>query len=332
MSARTIPPDAPSDSGRDEAFWTALFAQEEPSAQTPRFSPTDSATNQSERPSTAGQAAAADPWQAALQAMDTDEVLHVRVRHFNKGGLIIYWQGLQGFVPASQLVDFPQFHIETQRLQALEQWVGRQLRLKIIEVNPDSNRLILSERASQVTAAARDRLLSEVQPGDRLTGVVSNLTDFGVFLDLGGIEGLIHISELAWSRVTHPSKVLKPGDTAEVLVLSVDAANGRIALSRKRLHRNPWQGIETRYQPGQMVSGTISNITSFGAFVQVEPELEGLVHISELAEGNFLHPRNVVRRGDHVQARVLAVDGRKKRLALSLRTASTDSDIATPSP
>ncbi|HSO28192.1 MAG TPA: S1 RNA-binding domain-containing protein, partial [Anaerolineales bacterium] len=139
------------------------------------------------------------------------------------------------------------------------------------------------------------------------------------FVDLGGVEGLIHISELSWSRVPHPSKIVKPDQKVEVLVLGVDQENERVALSLKQLYPDPWKTVESRYQVGQLVEGVINNIVNYGAFVLLEPELEGLIHISELAEGSFLHPRNVVDIGDKVTARVLQVDGRAKRLALSLR-------------
>lgn len=320
-----LKPATPNDtSSGDNGFWSALFAQEETlsSADTHETNKEWDATPPSEQ--LQAQVSGHDgpektPWQLAQQYMEADEVLHLRIVGHNKGGLITYWHGLQGFVPASQLIDFPQFHIEQQRIHALHEWVNRWLKLKIIEVNPQLNRLIMSERASQVTAEDRDQLMGDIQPGNTLTGTVSNLTDFGAFLDLGGVEGLIHISELSWSRVTHPSKVLHPGQTVKVLVLEIDRDNGRIALSHKRLKQDPWHDIEARYQPGQIVEGVISNIVSYGAFVLLEDELEGLVHISELAEGNFLHPRNVVRRGEQVRARVLTVNGRQKRLALSLR-------------
>jgi small subunit ribosomal protein S1 len=241
------------------------------------------------------------------------------VTGYNKGGLLVQWLGLPGFVPASQLVNFPQFHVATQRIQVLKETVNKVLTLRIIEVNRSANRLILSERAAQVQAVQRLNILQSINPGDILQGVVTNLTDFGAFVDLGGVEGLIHISELSWSRVLHPSKIVRPNDSIKVLVLGVDQANERVALSLKQLRSDPWQTAEQRYKPGQVVSGVVSNILNYGAFVLLEPELEGLVHISELAEGSFLHPRNVVALGDNVVARVLQVDSRAKRLALSLR-------------
>ncbi|MCA9965644.1 MAG: S1 RNA-binding domain-containing protein, partial [Anaerolineales bacterium] len=154
---------------------------------------------------------------------------------------------------------------------------------------------------------------------DQIEGEVTNLTNFGVFVDLGGVEGLIHISELSWSRVLHPSDILEPGNTVSVVVLNVDRRNQRVALSLKRTKKDPWRTAEQRYYAGQLVEGVVSNIVNYGAFVLLEEELEGLIHISELAEGSFLHPRNVVQSGMKVTARVLTVDAASKRLALSLR-------------
>jgi small subunit ribosomal protein S1 len=260
-----------------------------------------------------------DPWQLAQAYFEADKSVRLKVLGYNKGGLLVAWNGVQGFVPASQLVEFPQFHLPRERQRALATWVDRELDLKIIEVNKDSNRLIFSERAALVPADTRESLLNGVKVGEQRSGTVTNLTEFGAFVDLGGVEGLIHISEISWSRVSHPSMVLEPGQNVEVLVLSANPDSGRIALSMKQLHPDPWQTAEERYQPGQLVRGKVGYITTYGAFVVLEKELEGLVHISELAEGTFLHPRDVVDTGDSVVARVLKVDSQQKRIALSMR-------------
>lgn len=264
-------------------------------------------------------APADDPWDMAQSHMDNDRTLKLKVLGNNKGGLLVAWNGLQGFVPASQLIDFPQFHIPRERLHSLAEWVGRTLELKIIEVNRANSRLIFSERATLVAAEQREVLWHEVRPGDHLEGTVTNLTDFGAFVDLGGVEGLIHISEISWSRIIHPGGALRPGQKVAVIVLSVDEQAKRIALSMKRLRPDPWATADERYQPGQRVTGIVGDIATYGAFVILEEELEGLVHISELAEGVFKHPRDVVRSGQKVVARVMSVDSRNKRIALSLR-------------
>lgn len=316
---------------QDDAYWASLFQQEEtiveedkvsPNGVKPEFwPPVLEDTEADDSPSESTQQ---DPWQIAQTFFEDEKSVSLTVHGFNKGGLLVQWLTLQGFVPASQLVDFPQFHLESERLQALKQWVGKTLELKIIELNQHLNRLIFSERAAQVRVGARDTLLNRISAGDRLTGEVTNLTKFGAFVDLGGVEGLIHISELSWSRVLHPSDVVQPGKSVRVLVLSVDADNGRIALSLKQLKQDPWKTVSTRFKPGQLVEGIVSNIVSYGAFIMIEEELEGLVHISELAEGNFLHPRNVVRKGERVVAKVINVDGKAKRLALTMRGVPQD--------
>jgi small subunit ribosomal protein S1 len=307
----------------DESYWTALFTQEE------LASPAGENIGQvaSGRDlvasayswSSNGTATRPDPWTRAQQALDEDEVLQLTVNGHNKGGLLVQWNGLQGFVPASQLVDLPQFHIPRERQRALGHWHGRSLSLKVIEVNRANNRLILSERAAMVEAEQRIGLLRRVRIGERLQGTVTNLTDFGAFIDLGGVEGLIHISEISWSRVIHPSHILRPGQVVEVQVLTVDRQRERIALTMKRLKTDPWENVEQRYRPGQLVEGVVGHIVTYGAFVVLEEELEGLIHISELAEGSFLHPRDVVQQGDKVVAKILQVDSRSKRLSLTLR-------------
>jgi small subunit ribosomal protein S1 len=258
-------------------------------------------------------------WEQAQQVFDTDTTVELKVIGCNRGGLLVAWNSLRGFVPASQLVDFPAIADSPARREALARRVGQSIRVRVIELNRAQNRLILSERAAQVQPGTRASVLQTIKPGDICRGQVTNLCDFGVFVDLGGLEGLIHISELSWGRVGHPGDLLKRGDQIDVYVLSVDVAQERVALSLKRLRPDPWQTVEERYQVGQMVEGVITNVVDFGAFVCIEEGLEGLIHVSELAEGHFLHPRNVVREGDTVRARIINIDGRGRRLGLSLR-------------
>jgi small subunit ribosomal protein S1 len=325
-----IPETSPRNSkqqGRDDSFWASLFSEEAANPTRPPLASDIPDENilfpppspDEDEPDYLPQV---DPWEMAQTAFDADETLELVVTGFNKGGLLVEWHGLPGFVPASQLLNFPQFHVTAQRMSILKQAVGSTLSLKIIEVNMRLNRLILSERAAQINATQRELVLASITPGDTVTGTVTNLTDFGAFVDLGGVEGLIHISELSWSRVIHPSKILQPDEKVEVLVLDIDQEKERVALSLKQLHPDPWATAEDRYLQGQIVEGVITNVMNYGAFVLLERELEGLIHISELAEGDFLHPRNVVSSGDHVRAKVLYVDGKKKRLALSLRGVS----------
>ena len=330
MTANPSPDISPQPQS-DDAYWAALFEQEEALLPTEHkevpykaWAPINERIDGRFRWSDGERYEEADPWQKAKAIMEADEPVTLPVTGFNKGGLLVHWEGLQGFVPASQLIDFPQFHLESERLNALRQWQSQKLTLKVIELNQDLNRLILSERATLVEADKREQFFYRIEPGQIHEGKITNLTNFGAFVDLGGVEGLIHISELSWSRVIHPSDIVEPDQTVRVKVLNVDSENGRVALSLKRLKENPWLTVDERFKPGQLIEGTISNVVSFGAFVLIEEELEGLIHISQLAEGMFLHPRNVVQKGQIVVARVLKVDGSNKRLALSLRGLNAD--------
>jgi small subunit ribosomal protein S1 len=259
-------------------------------------------------------------WEQVEQVYRTDTTVELKVIGYNRGGLLVEWGSLHGFVPASQLVNFPlEEETPVTRRNALTEYVGRPLRLRIIELERQQSRLILSERAAAVPPGTREDILSNLKVGNRAVGYVTNLCHFGVFVDLGGVEGLIHISELSWGRVRHPADMLKRGQQIQVYVLDVNMEEGRIALSLKRLLPDPWQTVEARYTVGQKIEGLVTHVVDFGAFVSVEEGLEGLIHISELAEGHFLHPYNVVREGDKVQARIVHIDGAGRRLGLSLR-------------
>lgn len=260
-------------------------------------------------------------WVEMKRVAACDEVVTLSVVGYNRGGLLVEWRSLRGFVPASQLMDFPATSNNTVRHNALLGRVGSVLSLRVIELCEEKNRLILSERAAQAEPGGRAHLLNQLQPGDIVTGIVTNLCDFGAFVDLGGLEGLIHISELSWGRVGHPASILHREQEVEAYVLGVDQDAGRIALSLKRMRPDPWASVEQQYRLGQIVEGIITNVVDFGAFACIEEGLEGLIHVSELAEGHFLHPRNVVSEGQTIKARILAIDGTARRLGLSLRLA-----------
>ena len=258
-------------------------------------------------------------WQLAQASFENDEILELEVMDYNRGGLLVQLNELRAFIPASQLLDSPN-HLEYEERDAqLSSRVGDDLSLKIIDLDKDSNRLILSERAAISNEEREAQLLAELCEGDTRRGRVTNLCSFGAFVDLGGTEGLIHISEMSWGRVRHPGDVIQSGDEVEVYVINVDREEKKIGLSLKRLQPDPWTTVEERYQVGQLIEGTITNVVNFGAFTRVEEGLEGLIHISELAEGNFLHPRNVVKEGDVVTARIINIDSANHRLGLSLR-------------
>jgi small subunit ribosomal protein S1 len=265
------------------------------------------------------QAPADEAWQAAQAALGSGEVCTAQVVGYNRGGLLVDWQTLRGFVPASHLVGLSPYMDDEARKAEFARRVNWNLCVKVVEVDPAQRRLILSERATSSEETRQKVLWEDLCEGAVRRGYITNVCDFGAFVDLGGLEGLVHISEISWGRVNHPGDVLKSGDLVEVYVINVDPLAKRVALSLKRLRPDPWVTVAERYSVGQLVTGTVTNVVSFGAFVRVEDGLEGLVHVSELAEGQFLHPRNVVSEGEEVTARVLNIDGQHRRLGLSLR-------------
>jgi len=269
-----------------------------------------------------------DEWQVAQRALDQGERFRLRVSGSNRGGLLVDWNGQQGFVPASHLLEMPHYTNIQDRMAKLAERVGDLMTVCLIEVNAEQQRLVFSERAALAGSGLATSILHTLRPGDVCQGTVTNLTTFGAFVDLGGVEGLIHISEISWDRVRHPGDVLRTGQAVQVYVVGVNPEERRIALSLKRLRPDPWAEVELRYRVGQIIEGTITNVVSFGAFVRVAEGLEGLVHVSELAEGNFLHPRSVVREGDRVQVRVLNVSKMSHRLGLSLRQAHSSEGAA----
>jgi small subunit ribosomal protein S1 len=260
-------------------------------------------------------------WDRLDELFEEGAVLCLKVTGYNKGGLLVEWEGMQGFVPTSQLLDAPIQADDCARMDYLASHVDDLIKVKIIELDRGQNRIIFSQRAAQWGECCPDKLLAALRAGDRCEGSVSNLCDFGVFVDLGGIDGLIHVSELSWRRVNHPRDVLKLGQRIQVHVIDVDNRRRRIALSLKRLQPNPWATVAERYRPGMIVEGVVTNVVEFGAFARIEDGVEGLIHISELSQGDDLpqHAAEVVREGQHVQARILSVDPENQRVALSLR-------------
>ena len=313
----------PSSAPPDEEYWEALLRQGEYGRAAPASAQLDAwwgvTIEVSGEPASEEPVSAGDAWQQARKAMEQGEVLELPVVGCNRGGVLVGWNSLRGFVPASHLVNLSPAADEAERYDELRRLIGSRLGLKIIELDQDQARFVLSERASRLDESRRQDLLDNLCPGDICQGRVTNLCSFGAFVDLGGLEGLVHVSELSWGRVEHPSSVLEPGQSVEVYVLNVDRDRRRVGLSVKRLQPDPWQSVEERYRVGQVVEGVITHVVNFGAFARVEDGLEGLIHISELAEGNFLHPRSVVQEGDVVSARVLNIDSERRRMGLSLR-------------
>ncbi len=273
------------------------------------------------------QAQQTEDWKKAEELMATEGVWEGIVAEANRGGLIVPFGNLRGFVPASHVLDLPRGLSEDDRKLRMMRLVGQTISMKVIEVNRKRRRLVFSQRdANRGNREARKEvLLDQLREGEVRKGVVSGLRDFGAFVDLGGADGLIHISELAWHRVNHPREVLKVGDEVEVYILRLDAEGKRIGLSLKRLQENPWAAVEELYHVGQLVEGIVSRVTQFGAFVSLDPGIEALLHTSQIAEPPPEDPSLVVHEGQRLVMRVISIEADKQRLGLSLKEV-TDED------
>jgi small subunit ribosomal protein S1 len=314
--AEWIPGDVPP----DEGYWQALLGDGENYAVASAAGEGDPvAGREVGTAETEERVVGEGVWREACALMERQELLELPVIGCNRGGVLVGWNGLRGFVPASHLTSLAPSADETERLDELQHLVGSRLRLKIIELDPGQSRFVLSERATSRDEDRRQALLDRLSPGDVCQGHVTNLCSFGAFVDLGGGEGLVHVSELSWGRVDHPQDVLASGQSVEVYVINVDRDRGRVGLSLKRLQPDPWQFVEERYQTGQVVDGVVTHVVDFGAFARVEEGLEGLIHVSELAKGEVSHPRNVISVGDVVRALIINIDGERRRMGLSLR-------------
>ncbi len=265
-------------------------------------------------------------WREAERLFESQDMFSGDVAGFNKGGLIVRLGRVRGFVPASQLATSRRGRIRSDSQSLEDKWrelTGQTLQLKVIEIDRERNRLILSERAAmrEWRKAQKEKLLAELAEGETREGEVISLADFGAFVDLGGADGLIHLSELSWKRVNHPREVLDVGDKVQVYVLNVDRDRRRIGLSLKRLQSDPWESVEERYTVDQLVEGVVTKLAKFGAFAHVvgDEEIEGLIHISELSDGHIAHPKEVVKEGQVVTLRVIRIDTDQRRMGLSLK-------------
>lgn len=263
-------------------------------------------------------------WRIVQKRFDEGQTIEAEVTDFNRGGLIVSIDGVRGFVPISQVVGLRHDRIPEEELEKrMAAMIGKRIPLKVIEVNRSRNRLILSERIAtqEMRVQRKEQLINELREGEIRRGRVSSVCDFGAFVDLGGADGLAHLSELSWSQVSHPSEVVKVGDEVDVYVLGVDREKRKIALSLRRSQPGPWAKIGDKYKVGDLVMGTVTKLTTFGAFARIEDGIEGLIHVSELGEGRIPHPRNVVKEGDNLTLRVIRIDPEHRKLGLSLKQA-----------
>ncbi len=268
-------------------------------------------------------------WLKAEELLKSQEVFEGLVAGFNRGGVTIKVGRLRGFVPTSQLVSVQSMPQEgaSDNLEArLADLVGKKLKLKVVEMDQKRNRLILSERQANRDwrKQAKERLLSELKKGDKCSGIVTSMSDFGAFIDLGGADGLVHLSEITWGHINHPSEVLKVGQRVEAYVLNVDMERRRIGLSLRRLQPEPWSVVHERYAVGQLVDATITKLTNFGAFARLDDGIEGLIHLSELSEKRVGHARDVLREGQRMRLRIIRIDPQRRRIGLSLKQAPED--------
>ena len=265
-------------------------------------------------------------WKKVEMLQETREIYDGTIAGYNKGGLIVKFGHLRGFIPASQVSISRRRRSEGETPdQRWGEMVGEPIVAKVIEVDRRRNRLILSERAASRESrdALKERLITELEAGEERSGTVISLADFGVFVDIGGADGLVHISELSWKRIAHPKELVKVGQEVRVKILGVDPDRKRISLSMRELEPNPWNEIMEGFQEGQLVEGTITKLTKFGAFASLagveEFEIEGLIHISELSDQRVEHPREVVQEGQILTLRLIKIDSERKRLGLSLK-------------
>ena len=261
-------------------------------------------------------------WENVEKMISEETVIDTKIIGFNKGGLIVAIGNLRGFVPSSQISasrraqssgDTPE--------QRWQKMVGQAISVKIIEVDRERRRLILSERSTNTESRSsmKDRVISELEEGKVYTGKVTSLADFGAFVNINGADGLVHLSELSWDRFQHPKELLEVGQEVKVKVINVDREKKRIGLSMRALQDDPWKNRVEKFSVGQLVEGTITRLTKFGAFARLEGDIEGLIHISELSENRVEHPKEVLKEGETKTLRVIRIDGEQHRIGLSLR-------------
>ncbi|MDQ0188485.1 30S ribosomal protein S1 [Alicyclobacillus cycloheptanicus] len=263
------------------------------------------------------EAEAAGAWERLQALYDSQEAFDVVIQDVVKGGLVTD-VGVRGFIPAS-LVDW-------QFVENLDDFKGKTVRVRVVEIDPENNKLILSRKAvlEDERREHEQEILQRLTPGVLVEGTVQRLTNFGAFVDIGGVDGLVHISEIAWHHIDHPSDVLKEGDPVRVKILKVDPDAGKVSLSIKEATPSPWETAVDDLRPGQVVTGTVRRLTDFGAFVEIKPGLEGLVHVSQIAHQHVATPSDVLEEGQTVEVKILGIEPERRRISLSIKEAAPD--------
>jgi small subunit ribosomal protein S1 len=309
----------------DEGWWESVLAEERQHTQprppqgTIKSKPVPPA---SAEPSPAV-AAPETNWEMIKEIYAKDRIVGMKVVGHNRGGLLVESEHLAGFIPFSHLIALAGKEHEADRDECLEAYVGQDLKVKVIECVPEDGRVVFSERAALAEPGKRAELFHDLQAGSHVRGLVTNITDFGVFVDLGGVEGLIHISELSWGRVSHPNQIVKLGEEIDVHILDISAERCRVALSLKRMKANPWEHAATDFPPGSIQNGVITSVMSYGAFARIEAGVEGLIHASEMVLEPNQTPREILFEGQELKVRILHVDPSHQRMGLSLLLQNT---------
>jgi small subunit ribosomal protein S1 len=257
-------------------------------------------------------------WDEIKELYSSDRIIEMKVTGHNRGGLLVETDTISGFVPFSHLIELAGKEQETDRDSSLETYTGKVLNVKVIECVPEDGRVVFSERAALAEPGRRSELFHTLQTGSHVVGTVTNITDFGVFVDLGGVEGLIHISELSWGRVSHPNQIVKLGQEIEVQVLDLSVERCRVALSLKRMKQNPWERALTDFPVNTVLPAVVTSVLSYGAFARIEAGVEGLIHASEMPMEPNQTPREFLKDGQEIQVRVLHVDPSHQRMGLSM--------------
>lgn len=265
-------------------------------------------------------------WITAQEYYDSGGILELEVIGHNRGGLLVQFESIRGFLPHSQVPELQRARDHTTAQSVKSKLVGEKMKMKIIEINPSRNRLIFSVQAAM--EKQRVERLQELEVGQIVEGPVVNIVDFGAFINLGAIDGLIHISELDWQRIDHPSEILSAGEVVEAKVLEVDIDQERVSLSRKSILPNPWEQFESEFNPGDVLEGKITNVVKFGAFVELPQGIEGLIHSSELGYSAAVDPTSAVQVGDQVLVKILSIEPERERIALSMRQVPREKQIA----
>lgn len=306
----------------DEGWWESVLAEERlhSSVRTPQPATAKPKPSMQERSEpVSDQEIKATNWDEVKELYSNDRIITMKVTGHNRGGLLVETDTLAGFVPFSHLIELAGKDQETERDVSLETYVGKSLNVKVIECVPEDGRVVFSERAALAEPGKRSELFQSLEAGSKVKGTVTNITDFGVFVDLGGVEGLIHISELSWGRVSHPNQIVSLGQEIEVQVLDVSVERCRVALSLKRMISNPWERAQAEFPANSVLPAVVTSVLSYGAFARIDAGVEGLIHASEMTLDANQSPRDILKDGQRIQVRVLHVDPAHQRMGLSMQ-------------